>query len=304
MEKVELASKMVGAAPKIYEILKACKIVSQEITVRVPESIGSYSLAIDIQQGRPVSRKIKFPFQLVKRVQAHSLPMFAPQDQAVVRVHDGFELAVDRLSKDCEILLLTFEYKIEDPRFLENIVQKNVQVDTVGEEKNEYWMHAQLKHLAALQTIYGGLDLRDIDVLVNVCVHQDIKTKIPQTFIRNLEVIKRLVQTRDRVEKWRLAQEHLRLGRAKYVHDPYQVLSDLQELFFPRTFAKFVEVANPFYYSDCIRGTDFYELPFPTFPRIMTVISRTDLSFKTPAADGKLIYKKRVFQQEVSKIFG
>ena len=53
-----------------------------------------------------------------------------------------------------------------------------------------------------------------------------------------------------------------------------------------------------------VRGGDFYEkLPFPTWPRSMKVVSRTDLNFENPTADGNLIYKKDSFAEEIGKIF-
>ena len=63
-------------------------------------------------------------------------------------------------------------------------------------------------------------------------------------------------------------------------------------------------MTRPFRYSDCIRGKELYDaIPFPTFPKSIKIVSRTDLSLDKPANEGRLIYKKKNFQKKISKIF-
>jgi hypothetical protein len=82
------------------------------------------------------------------------------------------------------------------------------------------------------------------------------------------------------------------------------ILKELQKLFLSSKFQDFIEVKDDFHYSDCIRGVDIYgTLPFPTWPKSMKVVSRTDLNFDTPATNGTLIYKKGNFITELDKIF-
>ena len=81
------------------------------------------------------------------------------------------------------------------------MVQQDRQTESITEAKNEYWMHAQLKNLRALQTNYGKLDLQDVDFFVDVAVHQDIKTKIPKTFTADLEIIEKWILEKERGKK-------------------------------------------------------------------------------------------------------
>ena len=90
----------------------------------------------------------------------------------------------------------------------------------------------------------------------------------------------------------------------RYAGREQEVLMDLQDIFEPLQFCTFVDVKSPFRYSDCIRGKEFYDkIPFPTFPKTMKVISRTDLSLDKPAAEGRLIYKKKDLQDKISEVF-
>ena len=43
---------------------------------------------------------------------------------------------------------------------------------------------------------------------------------------------------------------------------------------------------------------------FPTWPKNVTVVSRTDLNLEKCAAEGVLVYKKAAFLESVAKVFG
>ena len=215
------------------------------------------------------------------------------------------KILLDKLSKDTDTFWATIEYDIKDNNFLNDLVQRDMQTESISETKNEYWMHAQLKNLRALQTNYGRLDLQDVDFFVDVAVHQDIKTKIPKPFTVDLEIVAKWISEKERGEKHDLSLEHLRQQRTqRYAGREQEVLKDLQDLFIPEQFCTFIDVALPFRYSDCIRGKEFFDkIPFPTFPKAMKVISRTDLNLDNPAVEGRLVYKKKDFQDKISEVF-
>jgi len=58
------------------------------------------------------------------------------------------------------------------------------------------------------------------------------------------------------------------------------------------------------YYHDCLRGLDYYVAPFPTWPKFMTVITRTSLTLDRPAAEGFLEFHHRDFKSKIENIFG
>jgi hypothetical protein len=87
--------------------------------------------------------------------------------------------------------------------------------------------------------------------------------------------------------------------------DVLKSLSNLQQLFFPSKFCKFIDVQNDFQYSECLQGANYYDaVPFPTWPKSMKVISRTTLNLEKCASEGKVIYKKDDFLDQVSKVLG
>jgi hypothetical protein len=284
------------------------KIESQELTVRVPELYGEYSVAVDVKQGKigKFAQKLRINLQSVTSMEVHSLgATFLSENQAISRTADGFELDPTKLSRGVETVLLTFEFKLPDARFLQNLVHMDSGHDSPETEDSptaEYWMAAQLKHPDALRTKFGKLDLRDLGVKVDVGVHQDVKSKIPRPFVVHLERIRDFVQTRDRNAAVRLAHQHIK--GVRYAGKEYELLESITEVFLPSRFKDFVDVSQPFQYWDCEKGTDFYELPVPSFPKSMKVISRTNLSLDQEAAHGVLVYKKRNIREEIAKIFG
>lgn len=133
--------------------------------------------------------------------------------------------------------------------------------------------------------------------------------KIPSVFRKQLETAVKLLSKHhgSRDVQFKLLAQHRQLLRArkeKYYGEIFEILEEIQEVFSPLTFEKFVEVKKDFHYFDCERGKDFYEtLPFPTWPKSMKVISRTDINFERPAADGLLIFKRKNLMDEIEKIF-
>ena len=303
-------SEAVAVAERIYKALfEVSKITSQEIRVKCPDNIGEYSVAFEIRRGllglKRLKRKIPFDHPDLRRVSMHSTPLMKSESDAIVYTENGFEILLDKLSKDTDTFWATIEYDIKDKKFLDDLVQRDSQTESITETKNKYWMHAQLKNLRALQTNYGRLDLQDVDFFVDVAVYQDFKTKIPKPFTEDLEIIAKWISEKEREKKHKLSMAHMRQQRTKrYAGREQEVLKDLQDLFIPEHFCTFIDVALPFRYSDCIRGKEFYDkIPFPTFPKAMKVISRTDLSLDKPAAEGKLVYKKKDFQDKISEVF-
>lgn len=310
-----MEAKYVSAALEVVEriyraLFEVSKITSQEIRVKCPDNIGVYSVAFEIKRGmlglkRVVKRKIPFYHPDLRRVSMHSAPLMKSESDAIVYTENGFEILLDKLSKDTDTFWATIEYNIKDKNFLNDLVQRDRQTESISETEHKYWMHAQLKNLRALQTNYGRLDLQDVDFFVDVAVHQDIKTKIPKPFTEDLEIIARWISEKEREKKQKLSMEHLRTQRGKrYGGREQEVLSDLQELFLSDHFCNFIDVTLPFHYSDCKRGPEFYDtVPYPTFPKAMKVISRTDLNLDKPASEGMLVYKKKLFQDKISEVF-
>lgn len=280
------------------------KVLNQEMVVYCPENIQKNSIIFEARGGI-LPRKIKFPYGKPRRIKIK--PIIGNVDLSdAVNVSDiGFELDTKLISKT-DTFILDFEYKLKNLYFLDALVERNRAREIPKDAESEYWIQAGLKHPNVLKTKYGKLELQDIDFNVDVGISEDIKTVIPSPFEKELEAAVKLIHERDAHKKWKLGYAHSQAmqSRGKY-DDVLQSLAHLQELFFPQKFARFVDVKDDFHYSNCHQGNNYHDqIPFPTWPKTMTVTSRTDLNLDKCAADGKLVYKKRDFLDQVGKILG
>ncbi len=302
VEKV--VKEAINRAGSIDSVLKdEFRICGRDITIQCPESIQTYSITFESRKGLFSSNKKRFKFGSVKRVSIRPIRSLQPLYDAINITSDGFEIELNKLEPN-ELYMLDAEYNINDPKFIDSLVYKKVAKEIPTEDSKEYWLVAQLKHLKALQQEFGNIELRDIDFGVDVSISQEIKMKVPKVFNEQIETIVKLTQKHGRSEKEKLLRSLLVQQNKKYSGKELDILKDLQKLFLSSKFQDFVEVRDDFHFSDCIRGVDMYgTLPFPTWPKSMKVISRTDLNFSKPATDGLLVYKKSRFISELDKIF-
>ena len=296
--------KGLGIIEKCYKILEPA-IVSQEITFKCPDNIGIYAVILKFDHGirRRLKKKLDFNFSNIIRLNIKSFPQFELQNNAIFRTNSGFSIKIDELSNS-DYFLIEIEYKILEKNFSDFLVKKNVETEALDKDKNEYWMHAQLKHLSALNTKYGRLDLQDVDLLIDVGVHKDIKELVPKKLIKSLEITKEWILEKDVEKKSKLSRAHAYAQRSGLKENEMNLLNQLQDLFYPNIFGRYISVKNPFRFSDCIRGADFYDkVPFMTIPKTMQVISRTDLNLDNPVSEGRMVYKKREFLDKITKFF-
>lgn len=286
------------------------KILSEDFVIRgrdmiieCPNSLQKYSLTFETKKKLLLPNKKRIRVGPVRRVNLRPIQSLKPAFSAITFLDDGFEIDLNKLETG-ETYILDLEYNISDPNFVDSLVYKKVAHETPQNGLQEYWMAAQLKHLKVLKQDYGYVDLRDIDFTVDVSIYQDIKMKIPRIFSEKIETIVRLTQPIGRSEQSKLFSKLVHQQKQKYTGEEMEILKNLQDLFNSAKFRHFIDIREDFYYSDCIRGGEFYEkMPFPTWPKTMKVISRTDLNFETPTAEGNLIYKKDNFMDEIGKIF-
>ena len=199
--------------------------------------------------------------------------------------------------------MLDVEYVIEDPNFLTSLVNREVVRETPSEEKTEYWMVAQLKQLNVLRSNYGRIDLHDVDFNIEVGVHQDVDTKIPDAFKDQLKTLTDLLQKKGRGEKYKLLHKLLSMQNKPQAGHEFEILGSLAALFSPITFKKFISVSPDFHYYNCEKGTNVYDYSFMSWPKFMRVTSRTDLGLDKPASEGTLIYKKSDIMSEIEELF-
>jgi hypothetical protein len=282
-------------------------ISSRDFKLKSLEDSAEYSLTVRPKQSPRISKIISFEDIPLRRLLIISSPGFSDESQAISKIENVdstvFNINLKKINTNAQEYNIKFEIGCEIEPIVRKLVQKNTQTESVDDEKATYWLHAQLKELKDLTKSMRKLDLTDIPFVVNVAVHQDVKTKFPKRRQKELEVIAKWARELDRNRKLALDVEHLSLKlRKRKEKNITDLLRDLQVLFDPHKFKSFIDVMNEFYYSECFRGTEFYDqIPFRTFPKWMAVISRTDLSVDKPASEGELVYKKADFSDAVLK---
>ncbi len=278
------------------------RIDGREMTVLCPESIQKYSMSLISKKNSFFHNKVRFQFGKVRRANIRSLIGLESID-AINLTENGFEVNLKKLKPD-ERYNLDIEYSLDDPRFLESLVNREVVKETPNEDSTEYWLVAQLKHLESLKSDYGRIDLRDVDFNVDVGVHQDVNTKIPDGFKEQVETLSRLTKKIGRGEKFKLFRKLMTIQNKPHAGDEFEILGNIAEIFSPMSFRKFVDVSQDFHYYNCEKGSNMYDYSFASWPKFMKVTTRTDLGLDKPAARGTLIYKRSSFMSEMERIFG
>ncbi len=275
---------------------------SRERSLRFPEGNGELSLALEIKSGF-WGGKVHFPVPSVVQASVHSFPAFRAEDQALSKSGGEYVLDPSKLSEDITSLFLRFEYRLEEPRFLDSLVQRNGQLDPrSGNEKiDSYWLAAELRHLSVLSKFFQKLELRGLECNVDVAVHQEVEPNVPNNFIRAVERQAEFGITRDREKLLRLQRDQAR--DVRFAGKTEGIVERLREVFLPSRFSKHLDVLDPFHLWECRQGRQLFEIPFLQLPKAMTVISRTDLTLSDPAKNGKLIYRKSEIQEEIEQIF-
>ena len=308
----DLLRSLFGVAEYIYKIwekIPKTEILNQETTINVPEYVVEYSLAVSIPSNfRSIRKPIEISAPSIIRVSASSLHPFPRTVREAVKkgiYEDGrvvYALFPELLPPESDLISVSVSYRIDDVSLLKDIVDRTKGHEPGGVERNEYWMHAQLKHPKVLMDKFGRFDLRDVDVTVDVGVHNELKATLPPPFIRRLKMFFDVMAETD-PRRQHLAIPQLRqLAKSKTAGREFKILVDLESLFMPGAFSKYVDVIKDFRYSSCYKGREFFELPIEIIPKKMNVISRADLTLENPTADGTLIYKNNLFIDAIRKV--
>lgn len=276
------------------------EINGKETSISCPEKLQKYSLLLDVRKNHLFKNTLEFRNGHVKRCTLRSL--IGLQKVNAVSINEfGFSINMKMLSEG-EKYLLDIEYYLDDDGFLDALVERKKPKDIPGTDSTKYWMVAMLKHPEALRGEYGKMDLFDVDFSVSVGIDQDLDTKVPKIFRRQLEQLAKVAGPLGRDETFKEYYKLRQLKNQEYGKEALELLGRLQTLFLPQKFAKFIDVKEDFSYGSIERGINEFDVPL-SWPRSMTVISRTDLTLDKPISRGFLVYKKDDFLGEISKIF-
>ena len=290
----------------LYEIWKKIprtEILNQESTIDVPESTAEYSMFIKIPPDfRSLRKPIKFDDPSITSISVCSLAHAFPHTlrDVIVDVVGSqgtvYILFPERLPSECDMISVTTKYRILDASIIDNLVDRKWAHEPSGPERNQYWMTAKLKHPKALSedARYGRFDLEDVDVTVDVGVHNELKT-IPSALVQRVKAFFDVMNITDPRQQYKALPRLRHLALSGTAGKEFRILVDVESLFEPDQFSKYVDVIQDFRYSTCYKGKEFYELPIPMIPKKMNVISRANLTLEKPTAEGNLIYKNSVF---------
>lgn len=302
----QIIESVLKNSSKIYETIRGSyEVYPPEITLYCPDSIQKFSMAFRAKGGF-IPPKMKFPNGRPIRAKVRTLTGGVDLSQSLKMTDNGFELSTKSMSSG-DLYLLDVEYKINDPNYLTSLVHRSHAKEIPKEESDEYWMHAELKHPNVLKTKYGKLDLQDLDFNVDVGISRDISTVIPESFKKELNIGVEILNENNPHKMQKLAYKRVQAKKLRGKNkSAVECLGDIQELFFPTKFCKYIEVDNDFRFSNCHRGNNFdNSLPLNlTWPKTMKVVSRADLNLENCAVDGTVKYRKKNFIDEISKIIG
>lgn len=310
----DLAKMLFGIAEYVYRVWKKMpktEILNQETTINVPESTVEYSMFVRIPSDfRSLRKPIELSDPSILRVSASSLHPFPRTVREAITKNiyeDGrivYALFPELLPPDSDLISMTVSYRINDVSVIEDLVDRQKAHEPSGPEKNEYWMSAKLKHPKALieHGHFKRFDLKDVDVTVDVGVHNELKATIPPSFVRRLKTFFDVMAEIDPRRQYLAVPQLRRLAKTKTAGREFKILVDLEALFLPGAFSKYVDVTKDFRYSNCYKSKEYYELPIQIIPKKMNVVSRADLTLEKPAADGILVYKNSLLVEAIEEV--
>ncbi len=297
---------LVKVTQKVFSTIESdFEVQNQEMTISCPDGIQKNSLILKAKP-RFKNRRLEIKSGIANYVSIRPIIGNNTCSNVITQTETGFNINIGSLENE-GLYLLDYEYNIDIANFIKSMVDMNRTFDTPIDENPIYWMEAKLKHPSVLRSEYGSFDLRNIDFNIDMNISGDIKTSIPSVFQRELNAaIEILKETDPRTTiKRRYKYLEAKGARGHNRDDILEVIASLQTLFEPREFAHYVDVVDDFKYTTCQRGANYHErVPFQTWPKFMKVVSRTDLNLNKCAANGRVIYHKYDFQEEIEKIFG
>lgn len=301
----EAVNNILSISGNIHKSLASqCKVEGHELIVSCQDGIQRNTMVLDVGH-KFINGKLNVKIGRTGPQRIHLVSMYGEDyTDAITKTDTGFVINTKDIAGD-GLYSLRFDHPIDTEKFIDAFVDIRKAKESPGDEKNEYWMHAELKCPEVLKMKYNRVEIQNIDFTVNVGVSSDIKSIIPQTFENELADSLAVLREKNphEITKRAMKLAYTKRERGNKKDDVITVLSSLQRMFEARNFGHYISVEKDFMYFNCYRGMENYgNVPYPTWPLSMSVISRTDLDLNKCAADGTVIYKKKDFLEEIRKI--
>jgi hypothetical protein len=186
---------------------------------------------------------------------------------------------------------------------LNQIVAVNCPQDPMrGDEIDKYWIHSAIKDVGLFERMYADLSVDRVASVVKVGVVRSFTTSIPPEVRRYLEArakVEQILGSRDRetaFQAWRRFHVSSRQLRGMSFAS---ILETVRLITGREVFIVFINVTPPYRLDDVLPIE-----PTSVFPESIGVRVQTDLNFRSPTADGELVFRKKDFNSKVTEEFG
>lgn len=215
------------------------------------------------------------------------------------RTDKGLVLKAKDLPHNSDLFLVTLRGPIprESVRGLVDIhVPATPYVDS---ELDKYWLATAIRDPEILKIMYQDLQIRGVDLTVNVTVQRCFSTSIPHkmraVMIASRDLI-RASQTGNRELK-RKAEHRLRMV-SKYIRvTDSEIAVAITSLVSEELFRDYIRATNPYSLS----GISPDGATLSPIPKRMNVSVSTNLSYQLKTANGELIFDREKYKDEIGK---
>lgn len=278
-----------------------------ELRIKLKESTMEFNSGLELKKKIFQSNKnVKLNFPVPAKIHIYSLRPYQPLSGIFSMKNDAIYLNTSELEQYGEDFRVTMEYSIERDEAVKNLVYSSAPMDSYidtnsGDENERYWLHAELKTLELLKTIYSAIRIEDVELMVEVAVKEHIRELFNQDIRFELMMMAKFTSS-DRNERARAISYRTR-HTPKFKGNLFKVINDLQEILQPSRFRSFLSIkGQDFRYNSCQKGVTLADAMEPIYlPNYINVISSTDLTLNEPAKSGELVYKKEQFKKRIKK---
>jgi hypothetical protein len=276
-----------------------------EFRLKSAENLVEFNTGIKVKSGIFTGSHLKLNIPAPDKARMYSLSPYRPLDGAVEVTPSGVSVNRSKVEGYGESFRLELEYTLSGPNALAGLVYTSSPAETIsvgGGDVQRYWLHSELKTLKSLKEIYERVRVEDVDVRVDVTLRDDINNVIPEDVRFEMMMMARLSSS-DRNVSSTAAAYRRRHPVPRFRGNLFQVTQEMMELCQPSKFRKFLTLEGPYRMAKCNRSAALADIYLPvSVPHAMEVYSKTDLTLEEPAKDGKLIYKKSDFLNQLEKI--
>jgi hypothetical protein len=221
--------------------------------------------------------------------------------KVVPRIESGKWLIDASKLPASERYLIAMSGKVSE-QTIQNLIRLDVPEDPIKEpDSDKYWVHSAIKDLSFIEKMYSELNIDKVLATVKVGVQRTFSSSVPPEIVEYLEARAVASDALSGTDRQRLFKEwqSYRSAKRRIGNLPtHEVFDLMMKLLTPDVFKVYVSINKPFRLHSVI--------PLENGARIPDKIGvnvQTDLNYKTPAADGDLVFNKRDFSDNVKKEF-